>query len=480
MSEYKLLVQRIGLIGLANILTNLGGIVLLPILTKNMPAEDYGIWAQVMVTTGLVSTIVLLGLPNSMVRFMAITKAKDELQETFYSMFLLVSLLGALVSLVILHLSPFLAALLFGGNLAVTMLLAPIVILESLNALFFSFFRTLQRMKLYAFFAFLAMYLGVALAYYFVSNGEGIYGAVFGLLASKAAIFIILFYLVLKDIGFRFPCFSRLKEYLAFGLPLVPAGLSDWVINSSDRYVISIFLGTAFVGYYSPGYLLGSIIIMFINPLVTILPVILAKHYDERRIEVVETVLNRSLKYFLALSIPSFFGLTMLSRSILLVLATPEIAQNGYLITPFIALSMVLFGFSSILANVISLVKRTTISAGISFLAAAVNLGLTVILVPRIGVIGAGAATLAAFTMVFAITGYYTIGILHLHINYKFIMKCILASLIMSLILALWSPESLLEILASVTACTLIYFLILLILRGIGKEEIDFVKGLLR
>jgi len=93
MSE-KLLVQRIGLIGLMNLLTNLGGIILLPILTKNISVGDYGIWAQVNVTVGLISILILLGLHQSMVRFMAAAKGRDEIQESFYSILLTVAVQG--------------------------------------------------------------------------------------------------------------------------------------------------------------------------------------------------------------------------------------------------------------------------------------------------------------------------------------------------------------------------------------------------
>jgi O-antigen/teichoic acid export membrane protein len=292
------------------------------------------------------------------------------------------------------------------------MLLAPIIVLESLNALFFAFYRTAQRIKLYSLFVFLSMYLAVALAYYFVSVGEGINGAVFGLLISKAVLFIIMLYLVLAEIGFRVPRFLRLHEYLSFSLPLIPSGLSDWVINSSDRYVISIFLGTTYVGYYSPGYLLGNTITMIINPIGTILPVVLAKHYDENNMDVVETVLNCSLKYFLALAIPSLFGLTILSYPLLLVLSTPEMAENGYLITPFVALSMLLFGSSSILANVIALVKRTTISASISFSGSSCKSGSDIDSSSKDGHNRSGIGYIAGFCMVFAITAHYAVRFL--------------------------------------------------------------------
>jgi len=38
------------------------------------------------------------------------------------------------------------------------------------------------------------------------------------------------------------------------------------------------------------------------------------------------------------LGIPAAFGISLLSRPVLNVLSTPEIASHGYMITPFMAL----------------------------------------------------------------------------------------------------------------------------------------------
>jgi O-antigen/teichoic acid export membrane protein len=63
MTESKLLIQRIGLVGATNLLLGLSSIILLPILTKILTIADYGVWAQISVTVALVPGIATLGLP---------------------------------------------------------------------------------------------------------------------------------------------------------------------------------------------------------------------------------------------------------------------------------------------------------------------------------------------------------------------------------------------------------------------------------
>jgi len=41
MTEYKLFAQRVGLVGITNLIVNLRGLILVPILTKILPIEEY-------------------------------------------------------------------------------------------------------------------------------------------------------------------------------------------------------------------------------------------------------------------------------------------------------------------------------------------------------------------------------------------------------------------------------------------------------
>ena len=77
MDEYIQFIKRIGIVGIANILISLSGLIFIPIITKNFSTSDYGVWAQVNTLVALVPNIVNLGLPYTMVRFLAAEKDKE-------------------------------------------------------------------------------------------------------------------------------------------------------------------------------------------------------------------------------------------------------------------------------------------------------------------------------------------------------------------------------------------------------------------
>ncbi len=476
MSEFRLLTQRVGLIGLVSLFTGLSGVILLPVLSKNMPLADFGVWAQVNATIGLISTLMLIGLPDALIRFAASAKTREELQEHFYTLFSMTLMSSTAVALLMFLFSDSLASALFDDNIGVTKILPLILLLHSLNTFLSNYFKTVQQMKIYSTFTTMTMVLDIVLISGFVLAGQGIYGAVIALLTSRLVLFLTMLILVISSIGIKMPEFREYRSYLAFGIPLVPSILSSWVINSSDRYIIALLLGTAAVGIYSPGYMLGNIVTIFIVPLGCVLPVSLSKCHDNNQMDMVETILARSLKYYLAIAIPAAFGLSLLSRPVLSVLSTQEIASQGYMITPFIAVSMLLFGVSSILVNIIALKKKTVFLGLIWAVAAVLNLVLTLSLVRYMGIVGAAIATLAAFIFVVVFVAYYSSRYLRINADYVFLLKSILSSLIMSAIIVIWSPAALWEILAVTGICSLVYFAALVLLGGIDKSEIDFFK----
>lgn len=480
MSEYKLFVQRIGLVGVTNILVGLSSIILLPILTKSLTITDYGIWSLFNSTFVFIPLLINLGLPYTMVRFLAVKNDKEEIKEEFYSITLLLSLLGIIAFVLMFLISKPLAVILFNGNVAVSQLLAVGVLIAVISSSFFSFFRTFQQMKLYSILLLVQTYFGMVIVTLLVLYGYSIAGAVLGYVISQFIILVLSGALVVRQIGFKFPKFENIREYLSFGIPTVPGNLSNWLVDQSDRVIIGIFLGSAFVGYYSPSYTICSVILMLVAPFSLLLTPLLSSYYDRNEIEEVKIHLNYSLKYFMLLAIPTVFGLSILSKPVLTVLSTSQIAQNSYLITPFVAVSLFLVGIYGITSQILVLEKKTKIIGSLWMISAVINVVLNIIFVPHFGIVAAAISTLAAYGFVFAVSMFYSQKYIKVKLEFGFIFKSIFASVLMSLVIVLINPVSFIGILITIGIGTVIYMVIIFLLKGISSTEIEFFKKMVR
>ncbi|MGZ4849353.1 MAG: oligosaccharide flippase family protein, partial [Halobacteriota archaeon] len=336
------------------------------------------------------------------------------------------------------------------------------------------------RLKSYAFFLFAQTYVGLAFTSYFVYAGTGAAGAVLGLLIGHIVVFITAMMIVIAKMGITSPRFTHLKPYLSFSVPLIPASLSFFVVNEIDRYLIGIFLGTNYVAYYVPSYYLGLAIALFAMPFSAMAPVILASHFDENELPVVRTVLKHSVKYFLAGALPVVFLLTFLSEPILLLLTTPQIASQGYLVTPFIALSALLLGLQLIFASVLVLAKKTGLLGTYWLIGAATNFSLNLFFIPHFGILGAAITTLIAFSWVFGATVLFSRKFVKFDVNSFFILKSLIASIIMVEVIVQLDLVSKFGVLAATIAGAVVYAVLLILMKGFDKQEFAFVRSLLR
>lgn len=472
---YKLFVKRIGLIGITNFLIALNTILLIPILTKNFSASDYGLWIQVITTFYLVTSIANLGFPYTLIRFVSAEKEKAKIQNTFYTMAVFILIFSLFISTIIFIFSNVIALSLFGGNIEIVKIISFLIFFGTLNSLLIDFFVAIGQMKRYSTLLLFQTYLMLSLVSYFAVFGYGIILVTMGFLISQITFFVIMSLLVYHEIGFKIPEFNDIREYLNFSIPIIPNNVSTWIVESSDRYVIAIILGTTFLAYYSPGYTIGMAILLFFTPLSIILSSILPKYYENGQMEEVMIFINYSLKYFLLLSIPSLFILSLLSKPLLMILTTHEIALNGYLVTPFVALSAILFGIYGIIMNLIILEKKTKIIGSIWTIAALISL-LNIILVPIFGILAAASVTLLSYFTAFLISISYSKKFFKYYFDYSFIFKSIFASSLISILIILFKPNGFYSLLIMIPLLILIYFIIILLLKGVTKKELNFFK----
>lgn len=479
-SSYQKTARDTIIIGVTSVLQFLVGLVLLPLLTKTLGAHDYGIWAQVNVTVGLILPFTSLGLVAAMIRFLAAQKNKEEIQEQFYSVVSVLFMVNLIASLAVILFAYPLAMNFFDGAVQIVRIAGISILLTSVSAVYLSLIRTFQQITRYSIFIMAETCSQVGLIAYLVLTGHGILSVVLSVLAIKLVVLLALFFSISSQIGIKRPHFSRLKEYLSFGLPMVPGGIAFWLVNLSDRYVIGFFLGVTSVGIYSAAYGIGNLPYLVVAVLTFVLFATLSQLYDEGRMNEVKTHLSYSLKYLLAIIIPFVFGAVFLAEPVLRLFTTPEIASQGHFIVPLVALAVSFLSVNNIISHILILAKKTKIMAPIWIAAAVLNIGLNIVVVPRMGILGAAITTLIAYSLALCVMSYYSFKEFNFPIDWRFIIKSLFASGIMALVIWLMHPQGSLATIVTVLVGVVVYGAAILLLRGFTREEFSFFRGLLR
>jgi len=478
MAEYELVTKHVAWIGIARFISFARGFILLPVLTKVLGAGDYGAWSVILVTVSLLLPFTMIGLPYGMGRFLPAEKEKRNASKGIFTTLFTILFTSIIFASCLFFLADTVATVLLkdASFAPVIRIASLLVILQALSQLSVGSFMPFRQVKTYSILIIIETFVEIALVYFFVLFGFGLRGAIIALLITRGIVLLISMPLIISRFGFSLPSFSVFRSYLAFGLPVVPSVIFEWVIASSDRYMIGFFLGGVSVGIYSAAYGMGSMAALTLYIIIFALAPTIVKSYDEGRIEDTKTYLSYSLKYILMLLIPSVFGLSILARPLLHSLTTAEFVSPGIFIVPLVATSMIFNGMWAVYGRVVTLSKHTRIFTIASVAAGLTNIGLNIIFIPRFGLIGAAITTLISYIMAGFIMFYNSRKYIRFGISWNFIMKSILASIIMTLAIWAFSPVGIVKILLSIVIGIIIYFGVLLLLKGFKREELRVIS----
>jgi O-antigen/teichoic acid export membrane protein len=187
---------------------------------------------------------------------------------------------------------------------------------------------------------------------------------------------------------------THLQAALLFGIPLLPHTVSHWMLNVSDRLVLGAFVTASDVGIYNLAYQLAAGAAL----------VVVAAHqgampvYAEASTSVdIRRELGRVATYQVHLTALVGLAVILLGPAVIAVAFPPSYAVAGTFL-PWIALGYVLFGLYLIPMDSLSVMVGKTRWLWIpTALAAAINVGLNLIFVPRYGAAAAAVDTAIAY-----------------------------------------------------------------------------------
>ena len=198
---------------------------------------------------------------------------------------------------------------------------------------------------------------------------------------------------------------AHMASILSISLPLIPHALGSALISFSDRIVLERTLGAAATGVYTVGYQFGTIMQL----VVTALSRTWSPWFYKELAQDTTAARHRVARATIALCVALLFtaGLITLGTGFLLPLMTPPEYHGATAYVGWVAFALALFGMYSLFHPHLVLVGKTAYLGAVTFSVALVNVALTYFLVQRVGAIGAAQATFVAYSLLFLLVAAY-------------------------------------------------------------------------
>jgi O-antigen/teichoic acid export membrane protein len=192
--------------------------------------------------------------------------------------------------------------------------------------------------------------------------------------------------------------FGVLRELLFYGLPLSATVILNFVVSTSDRYLLAWFIDERAAGQYSAGYDLAQLSLIVVMMVVNMAAYPIAlRALEQEGVEAAQMQLQRQGLLLLAVAGPLTAGFVVLAENIVTVVLGAEFHSSAREILPWIAAAALIGGLKSYYYDLaFQLGKHTVGQIQVAAVASLINVVLNLLWIPRHGLLGAAWATLAA------------------------------------------------------------------------------------
>ncbi len=453
------------------------GIITLPALTKTSTSDIYGIWIQVSVTVVLISPLLSLQLGLAVVRFLAGQEDRAKRRQALGAMLLAIVITGCIVSLAAFFALEQLSILLFASSAYVNFVIMAIIwtFFNSLLNFFISYLRLRGKIKEISICSVAITIAQMIAIVVLARSGSSLESIIICMIALQVAFSLGFLAWITKDVGFPLPNIVGLRTYLSFSIPQMPVVILLWIISLSDRYFITHFLGLSQNGIYSSSNTLANLTSLFYAPVSFVLFPLISRLWAQKRLTDVKSYFEYSIKFFLTFAIPGAIGISILSQPLLKLLTTSEFLVGQELVL-LLAFGVIFLGIYQIGINLILLGRHSRLLPLTTAVASVTSVVMNIILIPRIGIIGAAISNCTSYFVLAAIITVWARKIISFDIKFKYLGKVAASSLAVLLCLYFLKVSNVWGIILAVIVGSAVFVLGLLLLKALTKQDQQLIS----
>lgn len=390
---------------LVSLLTKFTGFLLLPVITRYLTLDEYGLYTNIQTAQQILYLFGTLSLDAAYGRFVydynMSTKRLKLLTSTIFTFFIVWNIFYIILSITSLY---FLIDSWGYQELLIAFLVPFIVLFQQFVALNTSLMQSRHHTKkllnitvsgyftMQAFMVFMLLYLDMGVHSFFISQ----------FIVGSIVMFVHLS-LMKKEGILKLFVFNKktFKKNIRYGFGYMPASLSSWLFMMSDRYIITYFISLAMAGKYAFIVQITMMIQVIMQAIQTAQNPIFMRQIKENSEESLGQIRNFiTVMIFILISI-YIIMITMLPFVIEFLFPTNY--RGDYLLIPILAMGALFLAIRKMFSNVLVYYKKAFWISISGYIPAGVNLGLNFIFIPIYGIYAAAWTTLFSLFLYAAI-----------------------------------------------------------------------------
>jgi O-antigen/teichoic acid export membrane protein len=397
----KRLASSLAAYQVADVVSKLIAVLLLPVYTRYIPPSGYGVVELLANGVILISIVIRFGMIESFLRYYFIDDdaARRDALVRRTAAFLLVA--TTICCLALAAAAVPLSRLVLGYRDPTTFRIAVLGLWAFTNLeLAYALLRVDERLRLYAVASLSNVGLTVVGSLVLVvALGDGARGLLLANYGASTLVLVALWWTMRARLVPRGGRAEPMSVLMRFGLPTVPAEASVYMLSIIDRYYIYHQRSPTLAGLYSIAIKLAGAVAFIVRAFQYAWPPLAYSVGDDLE---AARLYGLVTTYYAFVSGWVVAALALVGRWVLRLLTAPEY-YGAYKALPWVALGWALYGLWVVFLVIAGRAKVTTRNFPASLAGLAANVVLLLVLVPPLGIAGAGIALCGAYAVMLTV-----------------------------------------------------------------------------
>jgi O-antigen/teichoic acid export membrane protein len=447
-SEIRNLIAPSGVYLAAHVAYLAASFISLPLLTRALSRDDYGLLSLVFALAGVLTLLGRLGFPQATLRFHSErvlqggAAAGSRLSDSMLGASLLS---GLLVGAAVLAAAAWFEAAGAPSRALGLRLAALVAAIRIPTGVICDLYRATERPVALSATRLATRYATIGMFLFFLTRGElDALAVIVATVVVELAVLSLCTFELRRRGTIRVPLPSRhfVAGAMSFGLPLAVAGAIKSLLDYSDRFLIGHFFDLGAVATYVVPYDFSSRLAeMLCEPVRMAAVPVAYRLWSMGGRETTGRFASQVLTYLVALAIPVGALFVALDRPLIELVASERYGSSASL-TPYLVPGIFLGEMNVIASLGLAVQGRTRVIARNAALALALNVALNLVLLPAWGLVGAAVATTVAALVQAGFTYRDSHRLLDLRIDPRVVGTALLATAAMLLVVLVLMPTS--------------------------------------
>lgn len=433
MSDSKKFAFDVGITFIASIISMLIGFMITVLLGRYLGADDLGLYRMVSTIYGMAMLFAAIGIPAAIIKYVAEFKDNRTKSNAIVSSGIITSLFLGILFSVLFYFSSGIFEEIFkmSGLSGLLRILSPVFPFALVGGVLLGFLNGLREMKKCAMVTVFQSVLMIVVSVLLIYFGFGVTGVVIGVvLASVGWCFYLLW--VSKNY-FKITTKGYIQETIditRFGSKVFVAGAINEINNKLDLLLIGFFLVASDVGYYAVA--IGLSRFFWIIPLSVqrVTYPATSEYWSKNNHTMLNNMINQTIKYCTVILLPIGLGVGFLAKEIIVIIFNEDFIYAALPLQILLIGTVIRGCIGQPIGGSLSGIGKPGLILKIIAIITTINLTLDIILIPKIGIIGAAIATTIALVSGSFIGLYLTVNNLNVDIDIKWLLNILGVTLI--------------------------------------------------